>query len=166
MKKIRFHLLLFVFSIFFWPSAFGQNWVWSGHATGTSNLENVTGIDLDDNGNVYVTGTFGDGATLNGTSLSSAGEEDIFIAKYTSSGTLAWVRTGGSLDRDLSRTIVVDNLGNAYVTGLFMETATFDSLALNDKGSRTLISDDAKRDVFIAKYNTNGLISRPRASAP
>ena len=158
MKKIRFHLLLFVFSIFFWPSAFGQNWVWSGHATGTSNLENVTGIDLDDNGNVYVTGTFGDGATLNGTSLSSAGEEDIFIAKYTSSGTLAWVRTGGSLDRDLSRTIVVDNLGNAYVTGLFMETATFDSLALNDKGSRTLISDDAKRDVFIAKYNTNGLM--------
>ena len=157
MKKIILQLSLFIFSTLFGLSTFSQNWVWSGHASGTSDMENVTGIDLDDNGNVYVTGTFGAGATLNGSSLTTTGEEDIFVAKYTSSGTLAWVRTGGSPGKDLSRTIVVDDLGNTYVTGLFVQSASFDSLSLNDKGSRTLISYEfLKRDVFIAKYNTNG----------
>lgn len=156
MKKSKFPLITIVFSILFCSFSFGQDWVWSGHASGTSGVENVTGIDLDENGNVFVTGTFGTGSTLDGTALSTQGAEDIFVAKYSPTGTLSWIRTGGSPDKDLSRTLVVDDYGEVYITGLFKQTATFDSLALNDKGSRNLVSDDNLRDVFIAKYNTNG----------
>ena len=47
MKKIILQLSLFIFSTFFGISAFSQNWVWSEHVSGTSNMENVTGIDQD-----------------------------------------------------------------------------------------------------------------------
>ncbi|MFC2112199.1 T9SS type A sorting domain-containing protein [Bacteroidota bacterium] len=156
MKKVKLPLLLTVICIFISTSTYSQDWIWSGFASGTSAFENVNGIANDDMGNVYVSGTFGADANLNGTALTTEGIEDIFIAKFTPAGALSWIRTGGSEGQDLARTIVVDDFNNVYVTGLFVKTAKFDSLALNDKGSRTLVSKDTKRDVFIAKYNSSG----------
>ncbi len=143
-------IFLGIFSV-----AGAQDWQWTGHATGTSNLEDITGMDIDASGNIFVTGTFTTGSTLSGTSLTTVGIEDIFIAKYNSSGVLQWVRTGGTTDKDLSRTLAVDGSGNVYVTGLFRGNVTFDSTALDAKDSQTLVTG-GKRDVFIAKYNTSG----------
>jgi len=85
-------------------------------------------IALDESGNIYITGyTTGLGA-----------DENAFIAKYDSNGnSLLNVSWGGdSIDRGYG--IVLDNLGNIFITG---ETLSYGSVG---------------RDAFIAKFNSTG----------
>jgi len=119
----------------------------------------IYGIDLgiDDDGNIYVTGTFGHHnlsgqAYFEKDTLTSAGGRDIFLAKYNPSGELQWVKQAGSPQTgssgyDQADGISVDTEGNSIITGCFIGEAVF--------GNDTLISF-GERDVFIAKYDTEG----------
>ena len=62
---------------------------------GTNEADRSTGITTDDFGNVYITGkTHGD---LDGAGAGTyAGGSDLFVSKYSSSGTLAWTSQLGS----------------------------------------------------------------------
>ncbi|GAB3171692.1 SBBP repeat-containing protein [Telluribacter humicola] len=110
-----------------------------------------TGFDLgfsisaDDNGYVYVTGTYSDVATFGTTTLTTGGlfDRDIFIMKYTSTGTFVWAEKAGATGGiDEGHGIAVDALGNMTVTGSFLGSATF--------GTTTLTSHS--NDIFVAKY--------------
>ena len=82
------------------------NLVWVKQAGGTSG-DSGTGSDItvDSRGNNYVTGsfegmvTFGPGEP-NETTLTSAGSNDIFVAKYSIDGILLWVKQAASTDQD------------------------------------------------------------------
>ena len=78
--------------------------------------------DVDAAGNTYEAGNFQGTITLAGTTLTSVGGNDAFLAKYTSAGTLAWVRQVGSTGYDILTNVAVDAAGNAYVTGYFAGT--------------------------------------------
>ena len=91
------------------------------------------GIAVDGSGNVYVTGQ------ANTTTASY-----VFIAKYNSAGVIQWQRTlnSPSAGEDIGYGIAVDGSGNVYVTG---------------QGKTT-----TNAHVFIAKYNTSGVIQWQR----
>jgi hypothetical protein len=72
-----------------------------------------------------VAGYFDDTATFGGTNLTSRGGSDIFVAKYDSAGTLAWVKQEGGANNDYGDGIAVNGTGNIYVTGDFSGDATF-----------------------------------------
>jgi hypothetical protein len=116
-------------------------------------------IDVDNNGNVYVSGTFfqeakfGAGQT-NETTLSGTSGE-IFIAKYDSDGNLLWAKNSGGDNDDNpgGRGLVVDNAGNVYVTGSFWGTVIFGEGETNET---TLVGENT--DIFVAKYDTNGTL--------
>ncbi len=93
-----------------------------------------------------VTGYFQQTGNFSGATLTSAGSGDIYVAKYDADGTLLWVRQAGGGDLDQGFAIASDNSGNVVVTGFFVGTATF--------GDTTLTS--TFKDVFIAKYDTDG----------
>ena len=60
------------------------NWQWATKAGG--NFYAIGhGITIDDTGNCYVTGCFGDAVTFGSYSLTSLGHGDIFVAKLNSS---------------------------------------------------------------------------------
>src|SRR5207248_3090451 len=69
-------------------------------------------VAADAAGNVYVTGTFG--GTVNfdpgaGTfNLTSAGFDDVFVAKYTSAGALVWAGDIGGAGTDRSWGLALD----------------------------------------------------------
>ena len=75
--------------------------------------------------NVLVTGafagasTFDDGAGATFSTETSAGGTDIFLAKYSGTGGVAWVtRAGGdSAYGDKGRGVATDGSGNTFVTG-------------------------------------------------
>ncbi len=56
------------------------NWLWATRAGGTS-TEYSNGISSDTSGNCYVTGGFFSSASFCGTSLTSSGSADVFVAK-------------------------------------------------------------------------------------
>ena len=81
MKKVILRLFLIALSLGIMIQINSQDWKWTGHASGISDLEDITGMCCDPSGNVFVTGTFSTGSFLNGTALTTQGLEDIFIAK-------------------------------------------------------------------------------------
>lgn len=128
---------------------------WAKAATGSFSVLGYS-VATDATGNIFVTGYFGHhnfsgDVTFNPT-LNSAGGSDIFVAKYDQNGNVLWANRAGSSNtgnqsRDLGTSIAVDGSGNALVTGVFSGSADFSGTTLNSTGDR---------DIFIAKYNSDG----------
>ena len=117
------------------------------------------GIGVDGSGNSYVTGFFQGTATFgpgeaNETTLTSADGDNVFVAKYDSTGALVWAKRAGGTGVDRGSGIAVDGSGNSYVTGRFQGTATFGPGEANET---TLTSAD-EDNVFVAKYDSTGAL--------
>jgi len=120
--------------------------LWAKKGGGTGD-DQGTAVCVDNSGNVFSTGFFKGNATFESNNLTSAGIEDIFIAKYDATGNLLWIKQAGNTGTDIGYAITADNAGNCYVTGYFNGTITM--------GSYTLVSSGAN-DIFIAKLDPNG----------
>jgi hypothetical protein len=132
--------------------------VWAKSAGGLSG-DQAFAITVDSSGHSYVTGffslmaTFGQGEA-NQTVLTSAGVTDIFVAKYDANGALLWAKRAGGADVDQGSGIALDSSGNSYVTGYVALTATFGS----GEANQTMLTPFGNRDIFVAKYNSNGAL--------
>ena len=105
--------------------------------SGTVAREDATGVAIDSVGNAYITGS-----TRGNLAATSAGVEDVFLAKYDAAGTLLWMRQSGSAGADWARGVAVDAAGNAYVAGL----------TLGNFGGASA----GGYDMFLAKYDAAG----------
>lgn len=123
------------------------NVLWAKKAGGT-NKDAASGIDVDDNGNSYITGEFQGNATFGSTMLTSTSFlPDIFIAKYDESGNVLWAKSAGGSNSDYGRNIEVDGSGKSFITGEFEGSASFGSTSLTTSGGV---------DIFIARYDDAG----------
>lgn len=122
-------------------------WVFANRA-GSGNSDQGRSIAVDGSGNAYITGNFREAATFSGATVYSAGDTDMFIAKYNTVGVLQWVQRAGGSSAELPESVAVDGNGNTYVTGRFLGTATF--------GTTTVTSANSY-DIFVAKYNNAGV---------
>ena len=112
------------------------SWQWAVKAGGSGH-EKGDGIAVDSNDNAYVTGYFNNAATFGRTSFSDdGGNNEIFVAKLSSSGSWQWVAKAGGSSEDYGKGIAVDSNGNAYVTGYFEGTATFRGNSLTSTGGQ------------------------------
>jgi hypothetical protein len=124
-------------------------WQWATRASSTTAANDYSEgnyIKVDGAGNTFSAGGFHGTMTLGGTSLLSPGDYDAFVAKYTPSGAVAWVR---HLDGSSSETVVyglaVDNSGNSYVSGYYLQgTMVIGSTTLTGGGG------------FLIKYDPQG----------
>ena len=124
------------------------NWLWATQAGGGSwDWDYGYGITIDDAGNIYVTGGFNGTASFGSFSITSGGDDDIFVAKMDANGNWQWATRAGGTYIDFGYGITIDNAGNSYVTGTFAYTATFGSYSLTSSG-------DA--DIFVAKMDATG----------
>jgi hypothetical protein len=140
--------LFAVLSFLFWiPSlAFSQaDWL---KRAGGSSPDLANGLWADNQGSVFITGSVSGSAKFFKTEVFSRGGGDVYVAKFNSGGSLVWVKTfGGKLD-DFSNAITGDPDGNIYITGVFTDSASFDQIELEAKGS----------ELFVAKLNSKGNI--------
>lgn len=120
--------------------------VWAKRAGGTS-FESGIAIASDRDGNVVVTGFFRDSFTYGSTVITSAGNADVFVARYDTDGNVSWARRGGGTGGDVGEGIASDGAGGTVVSGSFEGTAQF--------GANTLIAAGL-RDVFVVKYDVSG----------
>jgi hypothetical protein len=123
------------------------NHAWS-HGFGGAVNDHGHGVAVDGGDNVLVTGEFRGTADFGGGPLTSAGNEDIFVARYNAGGTHQWSRRfGDAYFAQAGFDVAADADGGAVVTGWFWGTA--------DLGGGMLVSAGEK-DAFIAKYDTVG----------
>lgn len=115
MKNSPFFILLFFLLANTGLIAQQAEWIRQVKSTGPDRVQDIT---IDNDGNIYVTGNYSNGANFgNGIVLPSAGQQDFFVAKYSSNGTLIWLLPGGSVLADAISGICIDDQGFTYVTG-------------------------------------------------
>ena len=122
--------------------------VWSDSYGSAGSIQQVRKIAVDASGNAIITGGFSGTVDFGGGTLTSAGYEDIFIAKFGPGGGHLWSRRFGDGRGQLSHALAVDASGNPVIAGLFAGTVDF--------GGGTLTSADDYYDVFIAKFGPGG----------
>ncbi len=115
------------------------------------------GKDLatDRAGNTYITGQYKGTVYFGNSPLPYGWSGAIYIAKYNTSGTIAWAVgiAGGQFDGANATSIALDSAGNTYITGYFSGTIKF--------GETTYLTSSASttgNNVFIAKYDGRGTI--------
>ena len=116
---------------------------------GASGDETVTGLADSGDGGVLVTGEFRDSITIQGTTLTSVGSDDVYLAKFDSNGLLAWAKSFGGTSADSSRGLASDEAGNVYWSGSFLGTASVGESTLSNAGNA---------DAFVVKYDENGTL--------
>jgi hypothetical protein len=162
MKTERFFAAVVSFALFV-ASADAQtpSFQWSKRVASTDNSEDElsTGLAIDSAGNVYVTGWFDGENDFGGIVLTNTttGGQDIFVAKYDSTGALVWVQQAGSDTPSWNggRGIGVDTNGNVYVTGQFFGNASFGT---------NIVSALTNQEFFLAKYDSSGTVQWVRQS--
>lgn len=123
--------------------------LWARSAGGNYSDKGL-GVTYDNTGNIYICGYFNDTATFGTTTIISNGGEDIFIAKYNSTGTFQWVKHAGSPGRDEAKSIKCDAAGNVYICGMYSQGCVFGSQTLSTYNNTIYF------DAFIAKYSPSG----------
>ncbi len=116
-------------------------------------LEVGRDVCTDSEGNVVMVGSFSGSANVDGTYISGMGQEDAFIAKFTSNGDLLWTRVITGPYEDRARGVVTDDADNIYVVGHYTDTAVF----VLTETDTVAVSGDGQKDLFIAKYNADGV---------
>lgn len=120
--------------------------VWSKQF-GSVDREQAVAVAVDASRNVLVTGYFRNSVSFGGPALTSAGNADIYIAKYTADGTHLWSKRIGGVDDDVPLAMAVDASGNILVSGYFYLTVDFGA------GNVTSAGD---ADVFLLKLAPDG----------
>lgn len=109
---------------------------------------NIFGVTADASGNSYVSGSFSGTVTVGSTTLASAGNDDAFVAKINSSGSVVWAVKFGGTNADWSHGVGVDSSGNVFFGGGFKDSVTF---------AGTTITSAGNNDFWIAKLNSSGV---------
>ena len=121
-----------------------------GFGGGVNNSVSVEAEALDALGNDYITGNFTGKVSFGATTLTSAGDRNIFVAKLNPAGGVVWARNMGSTSPNLDsfgRALALDSNGNLFVTGFYSGTSTFGGITLNNAGGR---------DSFVEKLDNSG----------
>lgn len=131
--------------------------LWAKRNGGASH-DYANGMVVDSYGNLYVTGYFSGGSmTFEGTTYSSTGASEMYIAKFNAAGTLIWIKysTGSNA---FTNGITLYNDTTIYITGEFNATLTFGSSAVTSAGST---------DGFITRLDSAGNVQwLKRAGGP
>jgi hypothetical protein len=121
-------------------------WPFATRAGGTS-ADRAVGVSTLAGGGAIVTGNFVGSASFGATTLTSAGQGDVFVARVDPDGGWAWATRAGGTGGDGGTDVGALADGGAIVTGTFNDSATFGATTLTSAGFR---------DVFVARVDPDG----------
>ncbi|MCD6018960.1 MAG: Ca2+-binding protein toxin [Bacteroidetes bacterium] len=103
----------------------------------------------DGNQSFYFTGFFAGSFTIDGITITSKGNLDGMIGKMNTNGTILWINTFGSSQREIGQGICL----NSAKTSLIITGSTTDSLVVNN----TYI-DKSTQSALVAKFSLSGIL--------
>jgi hypothetical protein len=127
--------------------------IWAFVFGGSLGSDRVNSITSDENNNVYIVGEYRDTVDFAPTGVVygiSTGLKDAFLAKYSPSKALLWVKSFGNANDNESFNSIGYAIGNLYTTGSFAN-----ELQLNNANLATLYSNGLN-DAMVAVFDTNG----------
>jgi hypothetical protein len=130
------------------------NFIWAKKFGGTT-ADNVSGLAIDANNELYLTGTFSTTVDFDpgpaNNSLTNMVGTDAFVLKLDALGNFVWVKGILGLGYDRSSDIGVDDAGNVYVGGYFN-----DLLDLDPSATLNTVNAYGADDIFLVKLDNLG----------
>src|ERR1035437_746394 len=129
--------------------------IFSGSASSSHPSECALAVDT--NGNIYITGMFGNNTFTFGSITITNGNMGgqnfaVFIVKYDSSGTAKWAQSAGGYT-DTGTGLAIDNNNDIYLSGCFAGSSiVFGTYTLY----RIANNSPNEQDGFFVKYNVAG----------
>jgi FlgD Ig-like domain len=120
--------------------------VWSKRF-GSGNDQEGAAVVIDGDGDVIAAGAFESTVNFGGSTLTSAGSKDTFLAKFTSGGVHDWSQGFGTVGDQTATAVAVDDSDDIGLTGSFASTIDFGGGTLTNNGSL---------DIFVARFLADG----------
>lgn len=121
---------------------------WVTHLGGEY-ADDLTHVAVDPAGNIFAVGQFRGALELGGATMQSAGDTDVFVARFDSVGNHVWSKRIGNAWAERSGGLAVDPAGHVVITGSFDKDLDFLGTALLSKG---------ESDVFVARLSPDGAL--------
>ncbi|MCG8573489.1 MAG: hypothetical protein MI810_01275 [Flavobacteriales bacterium] len=118
------------------------NWAFSEVGNGA---DIAHGISSNQFGELFVSGEYDGTTDFSGDINTTTGADDIFISKYTNTGTFGWVQTAGNTNEDRALSITTYQANVAFICGEFRNNSDFDPLPA--------LTGDATSDLFTARLD-------------
>lgn len=151
MKRLYF-LLTFMTAVAFGAMAQeGYNWAYS---IGAARADDIRDVVTDEDGNIYICGSFQGNANFGTQKVQTKGKSDGFVVKLNSKRKIAWIKQIGSMEDVIATDMVLDEDGNIYVAGSYVTDFTLYETAgdtTTEKGNASLL-----RDLFVISLDNDG----------
>ena len=134
----------------------GGNVLWVEKIGGSGDEGEWISVTIDQLNNIYITGSHSNGCTFyssnaSNQTISSAGVQDLYLARYTPSGILSWViNAGGGSGDERSFSVKTDYQNNVLITGYYGYNGTSATLG------GTSYSCSGVYDLFLEKFDGSG----------
>lgn len=123
------------------------DWVWVNQSL--SNIPHHAdggALASDSSGNMYLTGSFNTSIDFGIGVLTSYGDDDAFLMKFDTSGSVIWSVKCGGPNSDYAGAVDVDANGDICIAGAYNGTANIGNVSLSGIGN----------NAFLAKYDSLG----------
>lgn len=115
---------------------------------GNKGEEDASAVTVDKDDNVIIAGLFSEQLRIEGKLLDAEREADnIFVAKWDSSGKLQWAKDFGADGNDVAHGLATDSAGNIILTGRYQQFIDFGKGKLRSNGNN---------EIFITKLTPAG----------
>jgi hypothetical protein len=124
------------------------NHIW-GHSFGGSGQDVVNGVSTNDNGEIYITGSYEGAITFDAVDLAGPGSNSAFVVKLSTVGKTIWANDIGGDVSDSGVRVAVAPTGEIVVTGIFNGDVDFGGGVF-----ATAATDNF--DLFMVRYTSEG----------
>ena len=122
------------------------NVIWA-KGFGSTGADYATGVAVDAQGNIAVTGSVAGSVDFGGGTLAGSGLDDIFLLELGPTGNLLWAKVIGSAESDQGYGVAFDSAGKLFATGSFQGTIDLGAGPLTSLGST---------DLYVARFFQSG----------
>lgn len=122
-------------------------WGVASSGTGTGNRTDSSGLAVNANGEVFVSGAYKATIAFGNLSATSQGDYDAFLMKLNAAGVPQWLRSAGGTGVDYASALTVAPGNGVYLSGSLSAVATFGSLVAISRGGL---------DAFLMQYDGQG----------
>jgi hypothetical protein len=119
----------------------------SSQRFGDESRQILHGLTTDGQGNIIIVGDFRGNIDFGGSRLTSAGDRDIFVAKFDRKGTPLWSKRYGDAAEQVGVGVDTDATGATFIISVFSGTLSFGGDLLVSKG---------RYNVALAKLDSTG----------
>jgi len=123
------------------------NYLWDRTFGDVSDTQFASAVGVDALGSVFIAGVFEGSVNFGGGVLTSVGDRDIFVAKFSSTGTYLWAKRFGSTAEEECQDLVVDITNNVCIAGYSLGSVNFGGGVLTNQGGY---------DAYLAKLDGTG----------